>query len=201
MALAARSFPSPDTEPVVVVDGRSLTIDDVAAVAHGARVAFPDTASFRRPIDASRDLKLEMIDAGTPLYGVTTGFGDSVRFQIAPDKADRLQLHLIRMLGAGTGPAATEETSRAVMLLRANSLVRGHSGIRFELVERLIDMLNADIVPVIPEEGSVGASGDLVPLSYVAASLMGTRDVYHRGRIRPAADALKEAGFEPLTLE
>ncbi len=201
MVLAARPLSSVDTTPVVVVDGHSLTIDDVAAVAQGARVALPEGPDFRRAIDASRDMKLEMIHDGIPLYGVTTGFGDSVKRQIAPDRADRLQLHLIRMLGAGTGTPATEATSRAVMLLRANSLVRGHSGIRFELVERIVDMLNADIVPVIPEEGSVGASGDLVPLSYVAAALMGTRDVYHRGRIRPAADALREVGLEPLTLE
>lgn len=197
-ALAARSITH---RPHVTIDGRELTIDDVADVAGGAPVAFPTDPGFRRAMETSRDLKLDMIARGVPLYGITTGFGDSVRRQIAPDKADALQLHLIRGLGAGTGAMLSEPAARAVVLLRANSLVRGHSGVRFELVERLVDMLNAGIVPAIPEEGSVGASGDLVPLSYVAAAVIGTRNVYHRGRIRPAAEALREAGFAPLTLE
>jgi histidine ammonia-lyase/phenylalanine ammonia-lyase len=198
MARALVSVPA-EAAPVVTIDGRTLRLDDVAAVAYGAHVEL--APAVREGIERSLALKRDLIERGVPLYGITTGFGDSVRRQIAPDRADALQLHLIRMLGAGTGPAASEAAARAVTLLRANSLVRGHSGVRYELVERLVDLLNAGIAPVIPEEGSVGASGDLVPLSYIAAALIGTREVYHHGRVRPAADALREAGFEPLTLE
>ncbi len=199
-ALAAEHL-DPESAAPVLVDGRSLTLEDVGAVARGAPVALPGDPEIRRAIEASRHLKLELIGRGVPLYGITTGFGDSVHRQIAPSKADLLQLHLIRGLGNGTGALTPEATARAVVLVRANSLVRGHSGVRIELVQRLLDLLNAGITPVIPEEGSVGASGDLVPLSYVAGVLTGTRDVYYKGTIRPAADAMREAGVQPLTLE
>jgi len=199
-ALAAEHF-EPEGAAPVLVDGHHLTLADVDAVARGAPVALVSDPSIRRAIEASRRLKLELIARGVPLYGITTGFGDSVHRQIAPSKADRLQLHLIRGLGAGTGNFTPESTARAVVLIRANSLVRGHSGVRIELVQKLLDLLNAGITPVIPEEGSVGASGDLVPLSYVASALTGDRDVYYNGRVMPAADALRDAHIEPLTLE
>jgi len=197
-ALAAEALDH-ETAPPVVVDGCSLSLEDVAAVAAGAPTVLAD--GVRDAIEASRTHKLDMIAAGIPIYGVTTGFGDSVHRQIAPSKADRLQHHLIRGLGAGTGVSTPEATARAIVLVRANSLARGHSGVRLELVQRLLDLLNAGIVPVIPEEGSVGASGDLVPLSYIGAVVGGARDVYYNGRICSAADALREAGFEPMTLE
>ena len=190
-----------DSRAPVRVDGHHLTLDDVAAVARGAPVALPDDASARKAIEASRKLKLDLIERGVPLYGITTGFGDSVHRQISPAKADELQAFLVRGLGAGTGEATPEAAARAIVLIRANSLVRGHSGVRMELVQGLLDLLNAGITPVIPQEGSVGASGDLVPLSYVAAVLSGDRDVYYKGQIRPAAHALRDAGLEPLTLE
>jgi histidine ammonia-lyase/phenylalanine ammonia-lyase len=199
-ALAAEDLHADAVAPVVL-DGHSLTLDDVAAVARGAPASISGDPGIRKAIEASRSLKLELIEQGVPLYGVTTGFGDSVHRQISPSKADLLQLHLIRGLGAGTGTPATEETARAVLLVRANSLVRGHSGVRFALVQRLVELLNAGIVPVIPEEGSVGASGDLVPLSYVAGVVTGTRDVYYKGRVCAAADALRDAGLAPLELE
>ena len=129
-----------------------------------------------------------LIDKGVPLYGITTGFGDSVGRQISPDKAAALQEHAVRMLGNGTGPATPTDAARAVVLIRANNPARGHSAVRRELLELLLQLLNEDITPMIPEEGSVGASGDLVPLSYVAAALTGTRMVEHRGTVRPSAD-------------
>jgi histidine ammonia-lyase/phenylalanine ammonia-lyase len=199
-ALAVEQFDSEAAAPVLV-DGHTLTLDDVAAVARGAPVALPSHPSVRRAVDASRRLKLELIARGVPLYGITTGFGDSVHRQIAPAKADALQAHLVRGLGAGTGSLTPEATARAIVLVRANSLVRGHSGVRIELIQQLLDLLNAGITPVIPEEGSVGASGDLVPLSYVAAAVSGDREVYYRGRIVPAADAIRDAGIEPMALE
>src|SRR5437879_4826194 len=109
-----------DAAPSVLVDGHSLSLEDVEAVARGAPVALPDDPRIRAAIDASRKLKLDLIERGVPLYGITTGFGDSVHRQIAPSKADRLQMHLIRGLGAGTGVATPEATARAVVLVRAN---------------------------------------------------------------------------------
>lgn len=185
----------------VLLDGRTLTLEDVAAVARGAPVAVGSDPVMLQAVEASRALKFDLIDRGVPLYGITTGFGDSVHRQIAPSKAAELQEHLIRGLGAGTGSFASEAAARAIVLVRANSLVRGHSGVRLELIQRLVDLLNAGITPLIPEEGSVGASGDLVPLSYVAAVLTGTRTVSYRGDVRPAAEALRAAGIPPLQLE
>jgi phenylalanine ammonia-lyase len=186
----------------VVVDGRHLALDDVAAVARGGKpVTLSADPHVRDRMEASRALCLQLIEQGTPLYGITTGFGDSVHRQIAPDKARALQRNLISDLGNGTGPSTATDAARAVVLIRANALARGHSAVRVDLVERLLDLLNAQITPVIPEEGSVGASGDLVPLSYVASAIMGERTVLHRGEIRDAADALRDEGLEPIVLE
>jgi histidine ammonia-lyase/phenylalanine ammonia-lyase len=191
-----------DPAPSFVVDGRSLTLDGVAAVArHGTPVTLSTDRAVRDAISSSRSLCLDLLERGVPLYGITTGFGDSVHRQIAPARSRELQEHLIRDLGHGTGATTPTDAARAVVLIRANALARGHSAVRAELIERLLDLLNAGITPVIPEEGSVGASGDLVPLSYVAAAIMGERTVHYQGRIRPAADALRAEGLEPLTLE
>lgn len=194
--------PPATAAPVVTVDGTRLTLEEVAAVARGgARAALTDAPATRAAMEASRELRAAVTAGGVPIYGVTTGFGDSVHRQIGPDKAAELQQHLVRNLGCGTGVDVGEAVARAVVLIRANTLSRGHSGVRVELVERLLTLLNEGIVPVIPEEGSVGASGDLVPLSYVAAAVVGTRRVHHGGVVRDTADALREVGLEPLVLE
>ncbi|HET8619381.1 MAG TPA: aromatic amino acid ammonia-lyase [Acidimicrobiales bacterium] len=191
-----------DSAPVVVVDGTRLALDDVAAVARGeALAALPAEPATRRRMDASVALRRRLVARGVPLYGITTGFGDSVRRHIGPAQAAALQDHLVRFMGTGTGAAASLATARATLLIRANTLARGHSGVRVDVVERLLDLLNAGVTPVIPEEGSVGASGDLVPLSYVAAVVTGRGTVHHRGGTRPAAEALAEAGMTPLVLE
>ncbi|HEV8623753.1 MAG TPA: aromatic amino acid ammonia-lyase [Acidimicrobiia bacterium] len=185
-----------------MLDGSSLTIDGVAAVAREqAPVRLTSAPAVRRALQASLSRRRALTTSGIPVYGITTGFGDSVNRQIPPAAAAALQEHLVRFLGNGTGPHAPLDAARAAVVIRANSLVRGHSGVRIELVERLVELLNRDIVPVIPEEGSVGASGDLVPLSYLAAAVVGQRRVLHRGRLRPTADALQDEGLEPLTLE
>ena len=125
-------------------------------------------------------LKHDLIAREIPIYGVTTGFGDSAHRQIAPEKAAQLQQNMLRFLGAGTGQIASPEVTRATMLLRANCLAKGNSGVRLELVERLLELLNHDVLPLIPERGSCGASGDLVPLSYVGR----TRRRRDRGAVR-----------------
>lgn len=186
----------------VVLDGRHLGLSDIEAVARrSGHASLTDDRSVRDAMEASRTLCRELIEQGVPLYGITTGFGDSVHRQIAPDKAAKLQEYLIRDLGNGTGVTTPTDTARAVVLIRANALARGHSAVRVDIVERLLDLLNSQITPVIPEEGSVGASGDLVPLSYVAAAIMGQRPVHHRGELRDASEALRAEGLEPIVLE
>lgn len=193
---------APDTHPAdeVLIDGQTLTIDEVYDVARTGRPVALD-ADVHESMEASVELRNKLIEEGVPLYGVTTGFGDSVHRQISPEKAERLQANALRFLGVGTGDVLPRDAARAVTLIRANNLVRGHSAVRVEVIERLLDLLNHDVVPAIPEEGSVGASGDLAPLSYVAAVLTGDREVYDDGEIRPTDEAMAEAGLEPLSLE
>ena len=188
--------------PAAVVTGCQLTLKDIASVARGGAPAILTTnATVRSRIDRTRRHLSELVERGTPVYGVTTGFGDSVHCHIDSNNAALHQERLIAFLGNGTGASLPEPTARAVTLIRANNLARGYSGVRIELIERLLELLNAGITPVIPEEGSVGASGDLVPLSYVAAVVTGRRKVRFRGRIVDAADALAKTGLEPLVLQ
>jgi histidine ammonia-lyase/phenylalanine ammonia-lyase len=190
------------TAPPVVLDGSRLTIEDVVAVARlSAPVVLSTEGGVRQRIERARAARDEAMARGVPIYGVTTGFGDSVHRQIAPARAAELQAHLVRNLGCGTGRFAAPDVARATVLIRTNSLARGHSGVRVALIEGLLDLLTAGVTPLIPEEGSVGASGDLVPLSYVAAALTGTRDVLFRDEVVPAPDALRAAGLTPLVLE
>lgn len=186
----------------VPLDGHALSIHDIVTVARhpGTRAVSLDAGAATR-IAASNAMKHHLIDNGTPIYGVTSGFGDSSARQISKRKTEHLQDNLIRFLSAGIGPLASADVVRATMIVRANCLAKGHSGVRPELVSALIAMLNADILPQIPERGTVGASGDLVPLSYLAAALTGRGTVVHRGQQKPAALALDDCGLAPLTLE
>ncbi|MBO0802341.1 MAG: aromatic amino acid lyase [Nocardiopsaceae bacterium] len=185
----------------LLIDGHSLTLADIAAVARhpGAlRLELADDAA--RQMRLSDELKTRLVETGIPIYGVTSGFGDSNTRQIGKGKVEALQQNLIRFLGCGVGPYATREVVRATMLVRANCLARGHSGVRAEIAANLLGCLSHDILPLIPEQGSVGASGDLVPLSYIAALLTGQGTVLHDGVERSASEALREAGIEPLVL-
>ncbi len=189
-----------DTGVHLDLDGGSLTINDAVRLArHGGRCTLAPHAARR--IEATRELKRDLIAREIPIYGVTTGFGDSAHRQIAPGKAAALQQNMLRFLGAGTGQIASPEVTRATMLFRANCLAKGNSGVRLELVERLLDLLNHDVLPLIPERGSCGASGDLIPLSYVGRALAGETEVLYEGEVREASDVLAELGWEPLALE
>lgn len=150
---------------------------------------------------ASNALKHELIQAKQPIYGVTTGFGDSWRRQISPDKTADLQRNMVLYHLNGTGNMAPIEVSRANTLIRANCLSRGNSAVRVEIVRRLLFYLEHDIVPLIPERGSVGASGDLVPNCYLAATLQGEGEVWYQGNQRKTSEVLQEVGLLPLTLE
>lgn len=181
------------------IDGRSLTLEDVEAVArHGARVELAGEAITQA--QATYDLNQRIIGAGTTVYGVTTGVGDSVGRRVAVSGASELQESLIRLNGCGTGPDLPEDQSRAVVLARANCLARGSSAVRPLIPEMMLEMLNLGFTPVIPEQGSIGASGDLVPSSYIGAVLMGEREVVRRGERAAAAAVWREAGRDPVRL-
>src|SRR4051812_21198807 len=191
----------PRTDSKLEIDGGSLTVEDVVRVARSGGTAALSPDAVGR-IEASRELKHAMIEREIPIYGVTTGFGDSAHRQIAPAKTAKLQQNLIRGLGCGTGQTAAPEVTRATMLLRANCLAKGNSGVRIELIERLLLLLNNDALPRIPERGSCGASGDLIPLSYVASLIVGEHvDVSLGGRVVDSRQALAELGVKPLELE
>jgi histidine ammonia-lyase/phenylalanine ammonia-lyase len=182
------------------IDGSSLSIDDALEVAGGGRRVVLSVGATRAVRD-SHELRVSLIAQGSPIYGVTTGFGDSADRQINESASALLQENLVRFLGCGTGQLAAPEVTRVAMLLRANCLARGNSGVRPELVERLLEMLAEDVLPLIPERGSCGASGDLIPLSYLARAVTGDALVLHAGTVRPASDALAELGLRPLRLE
>ncbi len=183
----------------VTLDGDSLTLEQVEAIADGARCRL--AASTRTRVRASREAVEASISDGQQVYGVNTGFGKLARVHIADDKIEDLQLNLIRSHCAGVGNPLPERTVRAILALRANCLVRGHSGLRFEVIRRLCEMLDAGIHPVIPAQGSVGASGDLAPLAHLALTLVGEGEVFFEGRRLATARALRSAGLAPLKLQ
>ncbi|WP_242321441.1 aromatic amino acid lyase [Bacillus cereus group sp. BfR-BA-01354] len=150
---------------------------------------------------ASNHLKETLITAKQPIYGVTTGFGDSCKRQVSPEKTIGLQRILIHFLLNGVGSIANEETTRANMLVRANWLVKEHSGIRPIVVQQLIAYINRGILPFILEKGSLGASGDLVPFRYIALALIGEGAVLYKKQIRNIKEGLSEEGLKPMTLE
>jgi histidine ammonia-lyase len=182
------------------LDGRSLTVEEVVRVARdvGARVGVDGSA--RTALLGSRRLVEAAIASGQTIYGINTGFGKLANVRVAPDKLNQLQVNLIRSHAAGVGTPLPPPVVRAVMLLRANVLLRPTSGVRPELVEALVAMLNAGVVPVVPEQGSVGASGDLAPLSHIALALMGEGEVLSGAGTGPARQALDAAGLTPFAL-
>src|SRR6266850_700630 len=175
----------------ITLDGHSLTIPDVVAVARGHAVVALDPKALKA-VTASRRAVEAAIDGGQTIYGVNTGFGKLAHVRIPPDQARQLQLNLIRSHASGVGDPLPVDAVRAMMLLRANVLVRGTSGVRPALPELIVEMLNARVHPRIPSQGSVGASGDLAPLAHLALAMIGE-----------GADgaALRASGLRPITLE
>jgi len=184
----------------ITVDGQTLTLDALRAVAtENARVSLAPSAVAR--MKASRQVVERLVASGAAVYGVTTGFGKMSDVRIPPEKLAELQVNLVRSHVCGMGPLLPRREVRAMMLLRANVLAAGFSGARPEIAELLLGMLNADLWPLVPEQGSVGASGDLAPLAHLALSLIGEGDLYHGEALKPAASALAEAGLKPVTLQ
>ncbi len=184
----------------VVLTGADLTIAEVEAVARGGASVALDVHARERMQEA-RDVIEDLVARGEVVYGVTTGFGDLATTFVDPARSGELQRNLLMSHAAGVGPSLPREVVRAMLLLRANTLALGHSGCRPLIVDRLLAFLALGIHPVIPEQGSLGASGDLAPLAHLALPIIGLGEVEMGGRTRPAGEALREAGLEPLALE
>ncbi|SDJ30948.1 HAL/PAL/TAL family ammonia-lyase [Pseudomonas indica] len=188
------------TDTVVFGEGH-LSIEDVLAVAQRrAPAALQADAAFRQRIAKGAQFLDTLLDKEGVIYGVTTGYGDSCVVAVPLQHVEALPRHLYTFHGCGLGKLLDAEATRAVLAARLRSLSHGVSGVRLELLERLQGFLAEDVLPLIPEEGSVGASGDLTPLSYVAATLAGERDVLWRGEVRSAAEVHRALGWTPLTL-
>lgn len=184
----------------LMIDGRSLRIEDVEAVARGGeQVRLSPEAATR--VRRSREVVEKILASGEVMYGINTGFGKLAEVRIPDDHLADLQLNLVRSHCVGIGEALPEEAVRAMLLLRANVLATGNAGCRVEVVNRVLAMLNAGIHPLVPSQGSVGASGDLAPLAHLAIVLVGEGKAFYRGKLMPGAEALEAAGLEPLRLE
>ncbi|HJT57222.1 MAG TPA: histidine ammonia-lyase [Ktedonobacteraceae bacterium] len=189
-----------DTLPTsVTLNGQALAIPEVVAVARHFAPVTLGADSLNR-ILAARAVIDKLADEEQKVYGVTTGFGHLSRVRIPHDQLMELQHNLLRSHAAGVGEPLSEEVTRAIMLLLAASLARGNSGVRPEVVQMLISMLNARIYPRIPSRGSVGASGDLAPLAHLGLTLIGEGEAVYDGRLSAGAEALRQAGLEPLRL-
>jgi histidine ammonia-lyase len=185
---------------VIVLDGLSLSIEGVVSVARdGARVELARSAEER--VAASRDVVERALSEGRTVYGVTTGFGKMSEVRIGGDEVETLQRNLIMSHCTGVGEPMDEECVRAAMLLRANALARGNSGVRVSTLKTLLQMLNAGVHPVVPAKGSLGASGDLAPLAHLCSVMLGEGEAFCRGRRLPGVEALRLAGIEPVVLK
>lgn len=182
------------------LEGQRLSLSRVTAVARQKeRVTL--SAGARQRVERSRGVVEKIIAEGRIVYGVNTGFGRLSDVHIDVSELRELQLNLVRSTACGVGPALSEPETRAMLLLRANVLAHGLSGARLIVVETLIDMLERGVVPLVPEKGSVGASGDLAPLAHLALTAIGEGEAFYRGERMPSEEALRRAEIQPLQLE
>src|SRR3954453_1559603 len=184
---------------MATLDPEGVSPELVGRVARdGLHITLADGVAARMQASAAA---VSVFDAGDEAaYGVNTGFGSLAMVTIPRDRRAELQRALVRSHAAGVGDPIERECVRAMMLLRARSLAMGYSGVRPVVAERILQLLNAGITPIVPEHGSLGASGDLAPLAHCALAMIGEGEVLDAGGLRPAAEALTEAGIEPLTL-
>jgi len=184
----------------VCIDGETLSIEDVVKIARQkAKVMIPD--SVKKKVEKSRRTLEELVEENGVIYGVNTGFGALSDVRIEPRETKQMQVNLIRSHSTGIGKPLGTEVVRALMLLRANTLAKGYSGIRFETIETLVEMLNKGVHPVIPSKGSVGASGDLAPLSHMILVLMGEGIAEYQGIVLSGKEAMTRAKIKPVELE
>ena len=200
----------------ILLDGNSLTRDHVVAIARsGAKVALDEAQLLR--VQRAADFLVDKVKCGEPIYGVTTGFGSNADKLLGAHRArdelpggnpetpngtllEELQHNLVITHAVCVGKPFGADVVRAMLAIRINTLMRGHSGVRVSTLRALLELLNRDIVPVIPEKGSVGASGDLAPLSHLAIVLLGGGEAFHHGERMSGAQALERAGLSPLRL-
>jgi histidine ammonia-lyase len=184
----------------ITIGEEELSLRDIIDVARGTcRVKISSRPEFTGKIDRSCEMLRSALEKGAPVYGVNTGYGKSCGKRMAMEVAIKNGYNLIRFHGCGTGDPIGIHETRAAILTRILCFSRGYSGVSMELITRLAEFLNRGIIPVIPSEGSVGASGDLTPMSYVAAALIGEGEAYYQGKRMPAADALKREGLAPYS--
>src|SRR5271165_541940 len=184
----------------IVLTGNELTFSQLYAVAfHHKTVSLSPEAIVR--MKASRAVVDQLVAAGKTAYGINTGFGKLASVRISNEQVRQLQVNLVRSHACGVGTPLSEAETRAMILLRANALAKGFSGVRPCAVETLIAMLNAGVHPVIPSQGSVGASGDLAPLAHLAHVVIGEGEAVYKGEKLPGGEALKRAGITPVALE
>jgi histidine ammonia-lyase len=164
---------------------------------HGPQVRL--AAGARETVEACHRAVTDLIATGRPIYAVNTGFGKLASVRIAPDQLEELQRNLILSHAAGTGDLLDDDIVRLILVMKANALAQGHSGVRWQVIDAMLKLANAEVYPCIPAKGSVGASGDLAPLSHMAAALLGLGETRHQGRVMPAVEGLKIAGLEPMT--
>jgi histidine ammonia-lyase len=189
----------PPSTDSVILTGR-LDAPAVVSIAEGAKIELDHRALER--VARNRAVLEQILSKGTPVYGISTGFGALVSNTVAPELQRHLQVNLLRSHAAGTGPELPMEIVRAAMAVRANGLLLGHSGVRPVVVERVVALLNAGYVPSVPRTGSLGASGDLAPSAHAFLPLLGEGHIYEPGgELLPGAEALRRLGLAPLELE
>jgi len=185
---------------ILHINGNNLTLDDVSGVVYDRRPVMLEPEA-RMAVDRARAVVEDLVNNNRVGYAVTTGVGQLSDVRIPPDDIRKLQVNLMRSHAVGVGEPLSEQISRAMMLLRANSLAKGCSGVRGVVIDTLCEMLNRGVHPVIPSQGSVGASGDLAPLSHLGLVLIGEGEAYFDGKRMPSAVALRQADIKPLVLE
>ncbi|WP_347359661.1 aromatic amino acid lyase, partial [Bdellovibrio sp.] len=184
------------------ITGENITLENLYQIAHNPSIKAELSASGRANMQKSRDYIEGRIASGEVMYGVNTGFGAFSSVRISDAEIEQLQRNLIRSHCMGVGAPFTKTETRAMMVLRANALAKGHSGIRPLVVEKILEFLNNDIIPVVPSQGSVGASGDLAPLSHLALTIIGEGEAWGAdGKIVHVTELLKAKGITPLELK
>jgi histidine ammonia-lyase len=186
---------------VLTLDGRSLTLAQVDSFLHGNFARVEVSAGARKAVARARAFVETLLKRNEAVYGVNTGFGKLASVRIPDAQLGELQTNLIRSHACGVGQPLGEPTVRLAMLLRINSLIQGNSGVRPEVVDALLAMINSPVYPFVPSKGSVGASGDLAPLAHIALALLGEGKVFVKGKLKPAKSALAKAGLKPVTLQ
>jgi histidine ammonia-lyase len=186
--------------PRLLIDGDTLRLEEILQVAHN-EVTVELSPEAETCVRASRELVDRVAAGDAPSYGINTGFGTLSEVRIDKKDLRELQRNLILSHAAGVGTPMSLPEARALLLLRCNVLAKGYSGIRLETLKLALDMLNKDVVPVVPERGSVGASGDLAPLAHLALVFIGEGEAFFQGQRMPARSALERAGLQPVVLE